>query len=123
MIYNGMKFMHAPLPMLISDYRGKMPDFDHVPNAAMDFLKYPSAWGAASPPPVLASSLEGMVQARVMERLQDAVGWRIPQAKTKSGSKPSALRFSTPSKCSSTFSKGGHRPCFSGRMGTQNLRP
>ena len=80
MIYNGMQFMQAPLPMLISDYRKQIPDFDHVPDAAIDFLRYLSGWGAASPEAVLDASLGSMIfpvmiaiQNRVETRLQEAV--------------------------------------------------
>ncbi len=61
MIYNGMQFMQAPLQTLIAEYRSSSRSFDTVREAADDFLKYLSDWGADSPAYVIKSALETII--------------------------------------------------------------
>lgn len=80
MIFNGLQFMQAPLPMIITEYRGKCKPFATVKEAAYDFLKYLNEWGKSSPAEVeaaaIASMLHPMINAlekRVYKRLENAL--------------------------------------------------
>lgn len=87
MIYNGMQFMQAPLPMLISDYRGHVPNVDHVPDAATDFLRYLSKWGAASPEAILEDSITNLVLP-VMFSIQNRVDAKLQEFLRRGGGSP-----------------------------------
>lgn len=76
MIFNGMQFMQAPLPMLIADYRHQCHSFSRVPEAGADFLKFLCAWGRQSPPNVAAESVYGMV-VPVFDIVRDRVSTKL----------------------------------------------
>lgn len=76
MIFNGMQFMQAPLPMLISDYRRYPKSFDRVPSAGADFLQFLGDWGRTSPESVALESLEAMI-VPVMQLVKDRVSSKI----------------------------------------------
>lgn len=80
MIYHGMQFMQAPLPMLIADYRKRYQEFDRLADAGFDLLRFLCEWGARSSKKVLEASLTNMVEpvmdrikARVQEKLEKFV--------------------------------------------------
>lgn len=74
MIYNGMQFMQAPLPMIICEYRAQSRSFRTVREAAEDFLNYLNNWGIDSPPTVLDQSI-----AQILSQLFDVLKHRINQ--------------------------------------------
>ncbi|MER8393728.1 hypothetical protein NKH10_17680 [Mesorhizobium sp. M1340] len=86
MIYHGMQFMQAPLPMLIADYRQRYQEFDRLPEAAYDLLRFLCEWGAKSPQKVSDASLTNMIEpvmdrikARVQEKLEKLVSGKPPE--------------------------------------------
>lgn len=76
MIYNGMQFMQAPLHMLIDNYRQNCQSFDHVQDAAVDFLNYLNRWGQSAPDEVMEQVVESVllpVADRIVERITTKV--------------------------------------------------
>lgn len=49
MIYNGMNFMEAPLPLLIRNFRQQCGDFARVQDAAQSFLAFLNDFGRQAP--------------------------------------------------------------------------
>lgn len=95
MIYNGMQFMQAPLPLIISEYRLKCREFLTVRDAAQDFLKFLNEWAAGSPEPVVKYALVSVIEPAleiiqsnitnkindiVREGITDDIGDRVKQA-------------------------------------------
>lgn len=76
MIYHGMQFMQAPLPIVISDYRKQGRDFDHLEDAAYDFLSYLNSWGARSSREVKTASLEAIVEPLV-RRINSRINFHL----------------------------------------------
>lgn len=61
MIYNGMQFMQAPLPMIIAEYRSQCLEFDTVQSAAEDFLSYLREWGSTGSEQVSRGAIEALI--------------------------------------------------------------
>jgi hypothetical protein len=72
MIYNGMQFMQAPLPMLLMDYRNQQKEFERLPEAAFSLLRFLTRWGIQSPPPILHQSM-----AMIVESVADEIKARV----------------------------------------------
>jgi hypothetical protein len=48
MIFSGMQFMQAPLPVLIKDFRSSAPQFDTIEQASTSLLNYLSEYAQSS---------------------------------------------------------------------------
>ncbi|MFS2155629.1 hypothetical protein [Rhizobium sp. Rhizsp42] len=95
MIYNGMQFMQAPLPLLISEYRHECREFATVRDAAQDFLRFLNDWAAGSPAQVtrhalasiigpaleiIQNNISSKINEIVREGITDDIGDRVEQA-------------------------------------------
>lgn len=76
MIYNGMQFMQAPLHMLIDNYRQSCRSFDHVQDAAVDFLNYLNEWGQSAPTEVTEQVVESVLLP-VADRIVDRITTKV----------------------------------------------
>jgi hypothetical protein len=79
MIYNGMQFMQAPLPMLIAEYRGQCRSFETVREAAEDFLRYLADWGNTSPASVFVDALESII-APLIKNIRSRINKKYEEA-------------------------------------------
>lgn len=82
MIYNGLNFMQAPLPMLIAEYRRECIEFDRVEGAGYAFLCYLNDWGRTCSPKVATQALAAMVLP-VFERIRERTASRIEEVFSK----------------------------------------
>lgn len=79
MIYNGMQFMQAPLPMLLADYRLKRRSFTRLPDAAANLLQYLCDWGTRSPKPVEDASVASIVIA-VLDAIKSRIQSKVEES-------------------------------------------
>lgn len=72
MIYNGMNFMEAPLPVLIKEFRNKSGSVDRVEQAATNFLEYLNEFGKNCKAELKERNVERII-APIVARIEDEI--------------------------------------------------
>jgi hypothetical protein len=75
MIYNGMQFMQAPLPILISKFRSSAKEFDKIEDAARAFLDYLNAFGKKASSQTIEAAISNILDP-ILERINDRASKR-----------------------------------------------